>query len=147
MEMVHDEFEAWIRQRKVESTNKAEVDELCKGELDLNSGEYVFANEYVQAQWEAWQASRESYNRKQRRTIEYVLGVLPDGEGSRQRFKIISYQPVDSRLLQIVGLLLAGGSSRRLIREQLPTAQVYVSVNPQHEESWVTDAIFSIGED
>lgn len=58
--MQHDEFEAWVRDRSRGCLDDAEIDELCRGELDFDSGDYVFTNLVVQGQWEAWQAAMSS---------------------------------------------------------------------------------------
>lgn len=55
--MLHDDFEAWIRDRCRCCMEQDEIDLYCLADLDLNSGEYTFRNEAVQAQWEAWQAA------------------------------------------------------------------------------------------
>lgn len=57
MKMQHDNFESWIRERCSGCMESSEIDELCKGDLDFESGEYTFSNQSVQAQWEAWKAA------------------------------------------------------------------------------------------
>jgi hypothetical protein len=59
--MLHDDFEAWIRDRARGCEVPGIVDELCKGEMDFDSGEYTFENPGVQAQWKAWQAAYQSF--------------------------------------------------------------------------------------
>jgi len=59
MKMIHDDFEAWIRNRASGCMEPEEIDALCKGELDFESGEYTFRDASVQGQWEAWQAALE----------------------------------------------------------------------------------------
>lgn len=55
MKMMHDRFEAWIRERCSGCLEQYEIDQLCTGELDFDSGEYTFNATEVQGQWEAWQ--------------------------------------------------------------------------------------------
>lgn len=57
MKMPHDDFEAWIRERSSGCLEESEINDLCKGDLDFESGEYTFQNQSVQAQWEAWRAA------------------------------------------------------------------------------------------
>lgn len=57
MKLVFDAFERWVRERSSGCMEPSELDELCKGDMDIESGEYVFRNPGVQGQWEAWQAS------------------------------------------------------------------------------------------
>jgi hypothetical protein len=57
MKMQHDDFENWIRERAGACVEPEVIDELCKGDLDFDSGEYTFRNAGVQAQWAAWQAA------------------------------------------------------------------------------------------
>jgi len=59
--MMHDDFEAWIRDRCRACIEESEIDELCKGDLDFDSGDYTFRDPTVQGQWEAWQAAMESF--------------------------------------------------------------------------------------
>ena len=59
MKMQHDEFETWIRDRCRGCLAQDEIDQLCIGELDFDSGEYTFSSTEVQGQWEAWQAATE----------------------------------------------------------------------------------------
>jgi len=61
--MIHDDFEAWIRDRSRGCMEPCEIDELCKGDLDFESGDYTFRDLAVQGQWEAWQAAIESARR------------------------------------------------------------------------------------
>lgn len=58
--MLHDDFEAWIRDRARGCMEQEEIDELCKADLDLDSHEYTFRDDSMQAQWEAWQAAKAS---------------------------------------------------------------------------------------
>lgn len=60
--MPHGSFEAWIRARAGGCVEPDLIDELCKASFDFGSGEYVFCNAGVQAQWEAWQAAIEMKN-------------------------------------------------------------------------------------
>ena len=57
MKMSHDDFENWIRERSSGCMEPSDIGELCKGDLDFDSGEYTFQNQSVQSQWEAWQAA------------------------------------------------------------------------------------------
>lgn len=59
MKMKHDAFEAWIRDRCRGCIEQDDIDQLCIGELDFDSGEYTFLSTEVQGQWEAWQAATE----------------------------------------------------------------------------------------
>lgn len=59
MKMTHDDFEAWIRDRCRCCVEQDDIDQLCSGELDFDSGEYTFCSSEVQGQWEAWQAAIE----------------------------------------------------------------------------------------
>ena len=61
--MLHDDFEAWIRDRCRGCMEQEEIDEYCRADLDLETFEYTFQNEAVQAQWEAWQAALSSNQR------------------------------------------------------------------------------------
>jgi hypothetical protein len=54
--MLHDDFEAWLRERSSGCMEQSEIDGICEGDLDFDSGEYTFRDQSVQAQWEAWQA-------------------------------------------------------------------------------------------
>jgi hypothetical protein len=56
MKMMHDDFEAWIRDTARGCMEEKEIDTFCHGELD-QSGEYTFSDQHVQAQWMAWQAA------------------------------------------------------------------------------------------
>ena len=55
--MLHDDFEAWIRDRCRGCIEQPEIDEYCKGDLDFDTGAYTFRDQAVQAQWESWQAA------------------------------------------------------------------------------------------
>jgi len=57
--MMHDDFEAWVRHRCSACLEPHQIDKLCSGELDIDSGDYTFEDNVTQAQWEAWQASKE----------------------------------------------------------------------------------------
>lgn len=57
MKMKHDAFEAWIRERCRGCVEQEDIDQLCAGELDFDSGEYTFHDSEAQGQWEAWQAA------------------------------------------------------------------------------------------
>lgn len=61
MKMLHDDFENWLRDRCRCCMEPEEIDAYCKADLDMESGEYVFRNEAVQAQWEAWRTARALY--------------------------------------------------------------------------------------
>ena len=58
--MTHDDFESWIRERSCGCMEQYEIDYMCRGFMDFDSGEYTFRDSSVQGQWEAWQASHES---------------------------------------------------------------------------------------
>jgi len=55
--MMHDDFEAWIRYRCRACIEESEIDDICKGDMDVDTGEYTFRDVTVQGQWEAWQAA------------------------------------------------------------------------------------------
>ncbi len=59
--MMHDDFEAWIRERASGCMEQSEIDAICEGDLDFDIGEYAFRDQGVQAQWEAWQAAYLSF--------------------------------------------------------------------------------------
>lgn len=53
-----DKFESWIRERSRGCMTEDEIECLVQGEFDIEGGgPYVFHDQGVQAQWEAWQAS------------------------------------------------------------------------------------------
>lgn len=52
-----DTFELWIRDRSRGCLDELEIEDLCRGEMDFETGEYTFLNQSVQSQWEAWQES------------------------------------------------------------------------------------------
>ena len=56
MRMNHDYFEEWLRDRMRGCEEQETIDTLCQATMDMDSGEYVFDDPGVQAQWEAWQA-------------------------------------------------------------------------------------------
>lgn len=64
MKMLHDGFEAWVRDCSRGCLEPSEIDELCMGEFDFDGETYHFTDPTVQAQWEAWQAA-----------IEFVLNT------------------------------------------------------------------------
>lgn len=55
--MMHDDFENWIIEQSRGCLSDEERSELFKAELDFDSGEYIYENQSVQGQWEAWQAA------------------------------------------------------------------------------------------
>ena len=54
--MMHDDFETWLRDRCRGCMEQDEIDEICLGDADFDTGEYTFSTPSVQGQWEAWQA-------------------------------------------------------------------------------------------
>lgn len=58
MKMSHDTFERWIRDRCRGCMEESEIHEICKGELECESGDYEFDDPFIQGQWEAWQAAK-----------------------------------------------------------------------------------------
>lgn len=80
--MSHDDFEAWIRERASGCMEQSKVDEMCKGDLDFDSGEYTFRDQSVQAQWESWQAAYRSFRamtdpRDEPKPVEQNSASLP----------------------------------------------------------------------
>jgi len=57
--MMHDDFEVWIRNDCRGCLEQCEIDALCEGDMDFDTGEYTFRDVTVQGQWEAWQAAME----------------------------------------------------------------------------------------
>lgn len=57
MKMIHDDFEAWVRESARGCMEPDEIDALCQGALDFDGKEYHFIDSTVQAQWLAWQAA------------------------------------------------------------------------------------------
>ena len=47
LKMQHDDFEQWVRNRSRSCMESAEIDEICKGHLDFDSGEYWFFDNAV----------------------------------------------------------------------------------------------------
>ena len=74
--MMHDDFESWIRERSRGCMEQDEIDDLCKGDMDFDSGEYTFRNLSVQGQWEAWQASYENKSLMDANEIEGLQNTV-----------------------------------------------------------------------
>lgn len=71
----------------------------------------------------------------------YRLEVLQDDGSDTRVFEIISPKMVDSRLLQLCGLVLDDGCSPELIRYEVATAQSYVYTDGTHKDKWVDSAL------
>jgi len=63
MKLAFDGFESWIRNRASGCMEQHEIDLMCEGDMDSDSGEYTFRDTGVQGQWEAWQGLCESRSR------------------------------------------------------------------------------------
>ncbi len=91
MKMIFDEFEAWIRDRSRGCMEQHEIDAICAGDMDFETGEYTFLDPVTQGQWEAWQASANIVENVSRITVchlpyqpaPFVHGCLQTPDGPR----------------------------------------------------------------